>query len=326
MRTRTLGKSGVAISEIGFGCGNVGGLLIRGASAEQLRAIERAVQLGVTYFDTAASYGDGLSERNLGAALHALHPDVLVGTKLGLTAEDLENGAKRARALFNESLQRLGRTSVDILYYHGRIRETHVAGDRALTVSHMLGPVHDLFEDLRRDGRIRFLGFTGLGETSAVIRTIDSGAFDVLHCYFSAVNPSAGYSVPAGFAPQNMNLMIDHATAAGMGVLAIRILAAGALADSRERHPLAGGTGGTLITGTDYAADVARGERLKSIASELGVSLAELAIRFALSRAGIATALVGVSSVEQIEFAARAAEAGPLPHATVERIVATATR
>ena len=123
MEYRPLGKSGIQVSEIGFGCGNVGGLLIRGARSEQVRAVERAIDLGVTYFDTAASYGDGTSERNLGAVLRELRADVLVGTKLGLSPEDLENGAKRVQDLFDESLRRLGRSSVDLLYYHGRIRE-----------------------------------------------------------------------------------------------------------------------------------------------------------------------------------------------------------
>ena len=91
MRQRPLGRSGLTVSEIGFGCGNVGGLLIRGERSEQLRAVDRAIELGITYFDTAAQYGDGVSEQNLGAALRELRPDVLVGTKLGLTPADLGN-------------------------------------------------------------------------------------------------------------------------------------------------------------------------------------------------------------------------------------------
>ena len=143
-----------------------------------------------------------------------------------------------------------------------------------------------------------------------------------MHCYFSAANPSAGYPVPSSFGPQDLGLMIDRAAGAGVGVLAIRILAAGALAGT-ERHPLAGGTDGVLISGTDYADDERRAERLRPIAAELGIGLAELAVRFALSKVGLATALVGVSAVDQIEFATRAAEAGPLPAEAVQRIVDT---
>jgi aryl-alcohol dehydrogenase-like predicted oxidoreductase len=325
MRQRPLGSSGLTVSEIAFGCGNVGGLLIRGERTEQLRAVERAIELGITYFDTAAQYGDGESEKNLGSVMRELDADVLVGTKLGLTPADLDDGAKRARQLFRESLDRLGRESVDLLYYHGRIRENGTPGDRALSVSQVVGPLLDLFHEFQRAGQTRLIGFTGLGETPAVLEAIQSASFDMLHCYFNAVNPSAAYPVPAGFAPQNMGQMIDHAASAGMGVLAIRILAAGALAGEEERHPVAGGTGGTLISGTDYTDDQRRAERLRPIAGELGISLAEMAIRFALSQPGIATALVGISSVDQVEFAARAAEAGPLPFDVADRIVRQAT-
>src|SRR5438128_9852634 len=100
MRQRALGSSGLTVSEIAFGCGNVGGLLIRGERTEQLRAVERAIELGVTYFDTAASYGDGVSEQSLGVALNELRADVLVGTKLGLAPDDLQDGARRVRELF----------------------------------------------------------------------------------------------------------------------------------------------------------------------------------------------------------------------------------
>src|SRR5439155_20668284 len=68
---RELGKTGLRVSALGFGCGNVGGLMIRGSVAERERAVARAVELGINYFDTAPAYGDGQSERNLGAALKA---------------------------------------------------------------------------------------------------------------------------------------------------------------------------------------------------------------------------------------------------------------
>jgi L-galactose dehydrogenase/L-glyceraldehyde 3-phosphate reductase len=324
IRQRPLGATGQTISEIGFGGGNVGGLLIRGDPSEQVRAVERAIELGITYFDTAAQYGDGLSEQNLGRALRELKADVLVGTKINVRSEDLAAGPARVRSLFEAGLARLSRDVVDVLFYHGQIRRDVAAGERGLTVRQVTGPLLDSFRELRRQGRVRFLGFTGLGDTEAVIEAMQPGAFDVFHCYFNGVNPSAGYSMPPTFEPQNLGGMIDRAAAVGMGVFAIRILAAGALAGEAPRHPIAGGTGGTLVSGTDYSEDVRAAERLRPVAEELGISLAELGIRFALSKREVATALVGISSVEQVEYAARAAEAGPLPADVVERIVAMA--
>ncbi|MBI4492266.1 MAG: aldo/keto reductase [Chloroflexi bacterium] len=326
MRQRILGRTGQAISEIGFGCGNMGGLLVRGERREQVRAVARAIELGITYFDTAAQYGDGASEQNLGRALAELKAEVLVGTKINVTPADLDAGPARVRTLFLAGLARLGRESVDVLFYHGRIRRERSVEQRALAVADVLGPLLDGFRSFQREGRVRWLGFTGLGDTEAVLEAMQPGTFDLVHCYFNALNPSAGYSVPRTFQPQDLGRMIDRASAVGMGVLAIRILAGGALAGVAERHPLAGGTGGALIDGTDYDADTQQAERLRPLADELGISLAELAIRFALSKPEVACALIGPSSLEHVELAARAAEAGPLPIEVGERILGLATR
>ena len=81
MDYRPLGNTGIDVSEIGFGCGNVGGLMIRGEHGAQVQAVARAMELGINYFDTAPSYGDGQSETNLGRVLKELSADVYVGTK-----------------------------------------------------------------------------------------------------------------------------------------------------------------------------------------------------------------------------------------------------
>jgi aryl-alcohol dehydrogenase-like predicted oxidoreductase len=335
MRMRPLGRAGDQISEIGFGCGNVGGLLIRGEPSEHVRAIARAIELGITYFDTAAQYGDGRSEQSLGRALAELKANVMVGTKINVSHDDLAQGKIRIRALLQQGLDRLNRKSVDVLFYHGRITNPAGSGPRGLTDGEtargprgltdveVQGPLLEAMQALKRDGLVRYIGFTGLGDTEAVARVVQSGAYDVFHCYYNAVNPSAGYSVPPSFPAQDLGRLLEHARTSGSVPFAIRILAAGALAGDVPRHPVAGGTGGALVGGTEYAGDVARAERLRPIAGELGVSLPELAIRFALSRTEIASALVGISSVEQVESAVQAAAAGPLPDPVADRIVQT---
>ncbi len=318
---RALGRTGQSISAIGFGCGNQAGLLVRGEPREQVRVIARAIDLGITYFDTAAQYGNGVSEQNLGRALRELKPrDALVGTKLQFGQPDVAAGQARIRELFEASLSRLGRESVDVLFYHGRII-LGAGGARSLSVADMLGPVLDAFRGFRAEGRVRFLGFTGLGDTAATAQVVRPDAFDVFHCYYSAVNPSAGFAVPDGFGQQDFGGLLERARAAGMGAFAIRVMAAGALAGTVERHPLASREGAPLIAGVDYDADAGQAERLRPVADELGVSLPELAIRFALSNPDISSVLVGFSDHAQLEEAARAAEAGPLPAGALERIV-----
>ena len=95
MDYRVLGKTGLRVSQIGFGCGDVGGLMVRGAPEERARAVALAQSLGINYFDTASMYGNGLSETHLGLALKESKADVYVGTKIRLTAED-RKGIKSA--------------------------------------------------------------------------------------------------------------------------------------------------------------------------------------------------------------------------------------
>jgi aryl-alcohol dehydrogenase-like predicted oxidoreductase len=81
MQLRVFGRTGMRLSVLGFGCGAVGGFMVRGDPAEQERTIGRAIAAGVNYFDTAVQYGNGESEKNLGRALRKLKPaSVAVGT------------------------------------------------------------------------------------------------------------------------------------------------------------------------------------------------------------------------------------------------------
>src|SRR6476659_8084952 len=83
MQLRVFGRTGMQLSVLGFGCGAVGGIMVRGDPADQERTIARAIAAGVNYFDTAVQYGNGESEKNLGRVLQKLKPaNVFVGTKV----------------------------------------------------------------------------------------------------------------------------------------------------------------------------------------------------------------------------------------------------
>src|SRR5882762_8312953 len=84
MQKRRLGRTGLEVSVLGYGAGAVGGLFTKGTPADQERAAARAIEAGVNYFDTAALYGNGESEKNLGQVLKALKANVIVGTKVRL--------------------------------------------------------------------------------------------------------------------------------------------------------------------------------------------------------------------------------------------------
>src|SRR5262249_47609531 len=122
MEKRKFGRTGLDISVLTFGCGAVGGLMTKGAAADQERAVARALEAGVNHFDTAVAYGNGASEENLGRVLRRLKPQVIVSTKVRVPAERPNIGAAIAASL-DGSLQRLQRDHVDIFQLHNVIAE-----------------------------------------------------------------------------------------------------------------------------------------------------------------------------------------------------------
>jgi L-galactose dehydrogenase/L-glyceraldehyde 3-phosphate reductase len=325
LRYRTLGKTGLTVSELGFGCGNVGGLMTRGQPDEQRSVVARALEGGLTYFDTAASYGDGRSEENLGRTLRDLGAweRVVVGTKVNLSRDALADPRPAVRDSLTQSLRRLGRDSVDLLQLHSRIG--HDPNEHSLPPGEVAGAVAEAMRALIREGLVRHAGITGLGETEAVLEVVRSGAFDTVQAYFNALNPSAAYPGASGGA-QDLGGLIGEAERTGMGVIAIRVLAAGAVSGSSERARLASpGGGGAMVRGGEFEADLRRAQSLADVARRHGLeSTVELALRFALAAEGVSTALVGFSDLEQVESALRWAARGPLAAGAVGEVVALA--
>ena len=177
MQLRVFGRTGMQLSVLGFGCGAVGGLMVRGDAADQERTIARAIAAGVNYFDTAVQYGDGKSENNLGRVLQKLKPaNVAVGTKVRLPPGETAASTTPIRTSLEGSLARLRLDRVDILHLHNPITEN--GGGSALSVRQVLDEVVPAFERLREQGKIRFLGITALGDTAALHQVIDARAFD----------------------------------------------------------------------------------------------------------------------------------------------------
>src|SRR5690349_16562571 len=122
MQLRTFGRTGLKLSALGFGCGAVGGLMVRGEPADQERSIARALAAGVNYFDTAVQYGNGESEKNLGRVLQKLKPaNAVVGTKVRLPPEAYGRIAEAVTSSLEGSLARLGLARVDIFHLHNPI-------------------------------------------------------------------------------------------------------------------------------------------------------------------------------------------------------------
>ncbi|UVO26166.1 aldo/keto reductase [Bradyrhizobium arachidis] len=308
------------VSVLGFGCGAVGGLMVRGDPTDQERTVARAIAAGVNYFDTAVLYGDGESEKNLGRILRKLRPaDVVVGTKVRLLPGELGGTADAVAKSLEGSLSRLGLDRVDIFHLHNPI--TGTGGGSALNVGQVLDDVIPAFQRLRQQGKIRYLGITALGDTAALHQVIDTGAFDSAQIVYNMLNPSAANALPANYPAHDYGKLFDHTDAAGVGVVGIRVLAGGALSGSAERHPVAGPAPEPIGSAMSYEADVDRARRLMPLVEEgYAATLTEAATRFALSHPAMGTILVGMATSQQFDDALAAVEKGPLPQAALDRL------
>ena len=191
--------------------------------------------MGINYFDTAPSYGDGQSETNLGQALKELSAGVYVGTKFRVTTHEPGRIKGNVISSVEESLTRLQRERVDLIQMHNHVASE--VGSGSVTPEEALGEVVDALRELREQGKVRFWGMTAVGETAALRRVIASAELNSVQSVYNLVNPSAGYAVPPGFDMPDYGNLIERASANGMGVLVIRVLAAGALTGEAARHP-----------------------------------------------------------------------------------------
>jgi L-galactose dehydrogenase/L-glyceraldehyde 3-phosphate reductase len=319
MEYRTLGRTGLKVSALAFGCGDVGGLMVRGEPADRERAIARAVELGINYLDTAPSYGSGESEKNLGAVLRALRPPVIVGTKCRLSAADMADVPGALARSVENSLALLGRGQLDLFHLHNPI--ARVRSERRLAVADVLDLIVPAVKRLQEQGKVRFFGVTALGETGALHRLLASGAIDTAQVCFNLLNPTLAHEVPADFPAQDFDRLALLAREHGVGTIGIRVLAGGALSGQIARHPIAIPAVDPIASGPDYATDVARARAFEPlVAAGYAGSVLEAAFRFALTTDAMSTVLVGTSDLSQLEFAAAAVAKGPLPAPAMDRL------
>jgi L-galactose dehydrogenase/L-glyceraldehyde 3-phosphate reductase len=320
MEMRTFGRSGMQVSILGFGCGAVGGLMVRGEPADQERAIARALEAGVNYFDTAVQYGNGVSETNLGRILAKLKPsNAIVGTKVRLPPGTTQIAETITKSL-EGSLRRLQMEAVDILHFHNPI--TAAGGGVTTSTRQTMDEILPAFEALRRQGKVRYLGITATGDTASLQEVIDARVFDSAQITYNMLNASAATPLPANYPAQDYGRLFEHARAAGVGVIGIRVLAGGALSGIAERHPLASPPPAPIGSALNYDGDLARARRLAPLVSEgYAGSLAEAATRFCISHPDMGTILVGVATPQQFEDALAAVIKGPLPQAALDRLV-----
>jgi hypothetical protein len=217
MQYRTLGRTGQRVSELGIGGAQFGIPDYMGKwdpySHEAQRAttatIHRALELGYTYFDTAPGYGKGRSEEMVGVALKGHRDEVFLATKVGMHSSPDE-----IRQSVEQSLRRLQVDVIDLIQFHGG---WYNQGEDDLILNQ--GSLA-MFEHLRDEGLVRWLGFTTEGPSGGVERMIASGRFDTMQVRYNLM-----FRHPSDF--ENNQGIIRLADEQGMGVILMRPLTSG---------------------------------------------------------------------------------------------------
>jgi D-threo-aldose 1-dehydrogenase len=315
MNYRRFGRTGLEISELVLGAGWVGGLIITASEDEKRAAIRTALARGINWIDTAPSYGDGRSEEALGWLLEEVDHQPYLSTKVRLDPARLDDIPGQVEESMAASLKRLRREAVDLIQLHNPIARQQ--DGHTVSVDQVLGPrgVAAAFERLREQGTARHLGITALGETEALKQVLDSGRFETAQVYFNMLNPSAVRPVGPAWSTQSFAGLVEACRANDIGVMNIRVLAAGVLATT-VRH----GREGMITHKTDLADEERRAKMVHDVLGGSYGTSAQTALRFALAHEDIHGVVVGVEKLVHLEEALDAATMGPLPAEALARL------
>jgi aryl-alcohol dehydrogenase-like predicted oxidoreductase len=305
MKYRSLGKSGLEVSQVGFGGWALGGGWGTQDDAESVAALHRAIDLGLNFIDTAEGYGR--SERVIGKVLKDCSQKVYVATKTppqqGLwppspycRAEE-RYGEKYLRANVEERLKNLGTDCIDLLQLHTWTR----AWNRD-------PQPFEVLRKLREEGKIRLIGLsTPEQDQNAVIDLMREGYLDVVQVIYNI------------FEQEPVAELLPVAKETGTGVIARVVFDEGILTGKYRK--------GHRFAADDFRSDYFEGDRLdrgldrvekvRSDIAEAGLdkeySMADVALKFVLAQDAVSTVIPGIRNPQQAELNISAADKPDLP-------------
>lgn len=285
MKCRSLGRTGLQVSETSLGTVEIGmdygipveGEALRPAGKETDHLLNRTLDMGINFIDTAWLYEE--SETLIGRALKGRRSEYILATKVphfadeGLTGQSLRQKIEDAIA---SSLRALQTDVIDLLYIHSVPEEVLQRGE-----------VADILEDAKRAGQVRFIGATTYGEAAALAVLAD-GRYDCLQIAYNALDRLLEERV------------MPLAQEKGVGLVIRSVLLKGALTYRHAHLPAELGALKSAVA------------QLESLADAKGISLPELAYRFVLAHPAVSSALVGTGRLSELEMVLAYAEAGPL--------------
>ena len=316
MKKRHFARTGLDVSEVVLGGGIVGGILILPDEDVRQKALERVIAAGINWIDTAASYGNGVSEQTIGCHLPHLNPRPHISTKFIVAPEDHGDVAGAITRSLEQSLKRLRLDRVDLLQLHNHIRQGN--GPRAITPEHVLrrGGVADALDGLKSQGLIGAFGLTAASDMRAVREVIDSGRFDTAQVYYNMINPSAAWErVPPGWFADDFTGLVAACQRHGMGLMNIRVFAGGSLA-SPQRH----GREFVMFHGADLDSEKKRADAIRRALGDAYGTPAQAALRFVLANTDFACSVMGIADLAQLDEALTAVRLGPLPPDTLTKL------
>jgi aryl-alcohol dehydrogenase-like predicted oxidoreductase len=311
MRYRPLGTTGIEVSEIGYGAWGIGGAQWGGADDdESVRALHKAIDLGLNFIDTALAYGEGRSERLVGQVVKDRDETVHVATKVppknriwpaepGAALEDVFPPGY-VRECAEGSLRNLEMDSVDLL-------QLHVWNDDWADRDELLQEL----AAVRDEGKVRHIGISINDHQPAnALRLVQRGAVDTVQVIYNVFDQS----------PEDE--LFPACREHGVGVIARVPLDEGGLTGRIDAD--------TEFEGDDFRAEYFRGDRARevskrvtAIAEDLQIEtdqLAETALRFILSEPAVSAVIPGMRSLRNVERNVAASDAGPLPDQDRERL------
>lgn len=275
MNYRTLGRTGLKVSEIGFGGAPAGLRNYLGdwdpetvdASQQVCQAIDRAVALGINYFDTAPGYGEGSSERMFGQGLRSFRNQMILATKL--FAETEEDVFRSVEA----SLERLSMEWIDLIQLHG----TWYSDEQVDQILAPGGALDGLLK-IKDKGLVRFIGFTSEGANGPASRLIACGAFDVMQICYNLIHQHP-------YDPSRKAGLLYEAEEKGLGIITMRTLTSGIF---------------QKWMGSYFPEVIAEPSHQRTLNHAL--------LSFVLSNPLVDVALVGMRTVEEVEENVHASE------------------
>jgi aryl-alcohol dehydrogenase-like predicted oxidoreductase len=309
MRYRRFGRTGWQVSEVGYGMWGMGGW--EGSDDEQsLASLQRAVDLGCNFFDTALAYGDGHSEQLLGALVRA-NPDRALYTASKVPPRNAQWPSRREFSLddvfppdhiqrsVEASLQNTGLQHIDLMQLHVW-EDAWTADDRWFS----------MLDGLRRQGLIRAIGISlNRWEPWNGIRAVESGLVDAVQVIYNIFDQN----------PEDE--LFATCRAMDVAVIARVPFDEGTLTGTltKESRWPEGDWRNTYFVPENLVPSVERADALKALVPD-GMDLPEMALRFILSNDGVATVIPGMRRQRHVEANLRSSDAGPLPSGLLDRL------